>query len=494
LLSGAPSSLLILGTLLAWIVERTNTPFKRVAYLSAFTSFAIPGIIKVIGWIMLLGPEAGLINVLLKDLLGLQKSPFNIFTMTGMIFIEGLSGRPWYSCSWLPRFGPWIPRSKSRHRCRVQGSRGRSTHVTFKLALPSALSVLLLTFVMAIEAFEIPALVGIPGSIMVLTTEIYLKLKTGLFPQYGLASAYGVLLISFVAVGLYFYSKVTRQAQKFYTITGKGFRPRVIDVGRWRFLSTPLVLLLPACLVLPLVVLIWSSILPYYIKPSIEALSATTFGNYVTAFKTPGVFESIKNSFFVSISAATSTILFTAIIAWLVIRTNIRGRTILDQMASFTLVFPSVVLGVALLVTYLTLPIPVYGTIWILVLAYITRYIPYGIRYCYPGLLQINKELEESAQMSGAPWGMVFRKIVVPLMMPSLFCGMDLHLSLKCEGTYRSPDALQPTLPGHRGNHLGDVGFGKTGELAAFSVSVSLILVFVAALLQKLSRRYGLRV
>ncbi len=223
---------LILGTSLAWIVERTNTPFKKVAYLSAFTSFAIPGIIKVIGWIMLLGPEAGLVNVLLRDLLGLQKSPLNIFTMTGMIFIEGIVWTPVVFLFMAAPFRSMDPSLEESASMSGAGIAKTFYHVTFRLALPSALSVLLLTFVMAIEAFEIPALVGIPGSIMVLTTEIYLKLKTGMFPQYGLASAYGVILIAFVAIGLYYYSRVTRQAQKFYTITGKGFRPQVIDVGR----------------------------------------------------------------------------------------------------------------------------------------------------------------------------------------------------------------------------------------------------------------------
>ena len=129
-------------------------------------------------------------------------------------------------------------------------------HITFRLALPSVLSVLLLTFVRAIESFEIPALVGIPGGVTVLTTEIYLKLQAGLLPQYGLASAYAVILMAFVSAALFYYSRVTRQAQRFYTITGKGFRPKLIDLGKWRFHATALIFLLPALLVLPLLGLI----------------------------------------------------------------------------------------------------------------------------------------------------------------------------------------------------------------------------------------------
>lgn len=485
---------LLFGTLLAWIVERTNTPFKKLAYLSSFTSFAIPGIIKVIGWILLLGPEAGLVNILLKGVFGLKTPPFNIFTMTGMIFVEGIVWAPVVFLFMAAPFRSMDPSLEESASMSGAGIGRTFYHITFKLALPSALSVLLLTFVMAIEAFEIPALIGIPGSIMVLTTEIYLKLKRGLLPQYGLASAYGVLLISFVAVGLYFYSRVTRQAQKFYTITGKGFKPRLIDLGRWRYVTTGLVLLLPAFLVLPLIVLIWCSLLPYYMKPSLEAFSTLTLHNYVAAFQSTNVLDSLKNSLFISLSTSTFTMLLTAVIAWLVVRTTIRGKLILDHMASFTLVFPSVVLGVALLVTYLTLPLPVYGTIWILVVAYITRYIPYGIRYCYPGLLQINKELEESAQMSGAPWGTVFRKIVIPLMMPSLFAGWIYIFLLSVRELTVALLLYSPRSQVISVTIFEMWDFGKTSELAAFSVSVSLILVLIAALLQKASRRYGLRV
>jgi len=485
---------LVIGTLLAWIVERTNTPYKNLAYLSAFTSFAIPGIIKVIGWILLLGPENGLINVWIKDLFGLEKSVFNIFTMTGMIFVEGVLWTPVVFLFMAAPFRSMDPSLEESAYMSGASVAKSFYHITLKLGLPSVLSVLLLTFVRAVEAFEIPALVGIPGGIMVLTTEIYLKLKTGLLPQYGPASAYGVVLIFFVSLGLYLYSNATRQAQKFYTITGKGFRPRLLDVGKWRCATTGLVLLLPILLVLPMLVLLWSSILPYYVKPSREALSAVTFANYVSAFHSSNVLGALKNSLFISIVSATATMLLTSITAWLVIRSNIRGRWLPEQLASFTLSFPSVVLGVALLLTYLKLPVPIYGTIWILVVAYITRYIPYGIRYCSPGLLQINKELEESAQMSGAPWGVVFRKIVVPLMMPSLFAGWIYIFLLSVR---ELTVALMLYSPGSQVIsviifEMWD--FGKTGDLAAFSVSICLILVTIAAMFHKLSKRYGLQI
>ena len=239
---------LTVGTLLAWVVERTDTPFKNLAYLSAFTSFAIPGIVKVIGWIMLFGPEKGVINVWLKELFDLQYSPFNIFTLTGMILVEGVV---WAPVVFLFMAAPFRSMDPSLEESALMSGAGPVQtfyHVTLKLALPSVLSVLLLTFVRAMEAFEIPVLIGIPGRVLVLTSEIYLRLSSGLLPQYGMASAYGVVLIFLVSIGLYFYSRATRESQKFYTITGKGFRPRTIEMGKWRYVTTMIVFVLPTLL------------------------------------------------------------------------------------------------------------------------------------------------------------------------------------------------------------------------------------------------------
>ena len=485
---------LTVGTLLAWVVERTDTPFKNLAYLSAFTSFAIPGIVKVIGWIMLFGPEKGVINVWLKELFDLQYSPFNIFTLTGMILVEGVV---WAPVVFLFMAAPFRSMDPSLEESALMSGAGPVQtfyHVTLKLALPSILSVLLLTFVRAMEAFEIPVLIGIPGRVLVLTSEIYLRLSSGLLPQYGMASAYGVVLIFLVSIGLYFYSRATRESQKFYTITGKGFRPRTIEMGKWRYVTTVIVFVLPTLLGLPLLILMWTSVLPYYMAPSLDALRQLTTINYSAAFQSSNVWLALKNSLIISLTSASLTMLLTAVVAWVVVRSNIPGKGILEHLTSFTLAFPSVVLAVAMLLTYLKLPIPVYGTIWILVLGYITRYIPYGLRYCSPGLLQINKELEESAEMSGAPWLTVFRRIVVPLMMPSIFAGWIYIFLLSVRELTMALLLYSP------GSQVISVtifkmwDFGTLGELSAFSVSVSLLLVGMAILFHRLSRRYGLRV
>ncbi len=492
---GSSLTAIFLGTLLAWIVERTNTPFKKLAYLSAFASFTIPGILNVIGWILLLGPEAGIINMWMRGLLSLKSSPFNIFTMSGMILIEAVLWTPVVFLFMAAPFRSMDPSLEESASMAGAGIYKTFRHITFKLALPSMCSVLLLNFIRALEAFEIPALVGLPSGIRVLTTEIYRKMHSGFLPQYGLASAYSIILIFFVIIGLYFYAKVTRHSQKFYTITGKGFRPRVIDIGKWRYITIPLVFILPVLVALPLFVLLWASFLPYYTAPTLKALSRVTFtlNNYLSVYQNPHALGALKNSIFVGISSATGATLLTAVVAWIVIRTNIKGKRLLEYLASFPLSFPGIVLGVALLLTYLTLPIPIYGTIWILVVAFITAYMPHGLRFSYPGLLQINKELEESAQMSGAPWGIVFRKIVVPLMMPSLFAAW-IYIFLNSIRALSVPVLL--TSPGSGVVSVWIFNLWENGnitEIGAFGISITFILVAMAAGLHKFSTMYGLQ-
>ena len=492
--AGSSAIALVMGTLLAWLAERTNTPFRGVAYISAFVSFAIPGIVKVIGWILLLGPRAGLINVWLRDLLGLEQPPFNIFSMGGMILVEGLLWTPIVFLLMVTPFRSMDPSLEESAATSGAGIWQTFRRVTLRLAMPSVLAVLLLTFVRSLEAFEIPALIGIPAGISVFTTEVYLQSKSGIMPRYGEACAYAVLLIVLVASALYPYYLATRESQKFATITGKGFRPHVLDLGRWRLLTGVVMLVLPSLVVLPLLVLFWASLLPYFQPPSAQAFASLTLNNYPAAFANTNVSNAVSNSLTVSVTSATGTVLLTVLAAWLVVRTRIRGRWVLDQLATLPLVFPGVVMGIAVLRTYLTVPIPIYGTIWILVVAFMGRYLPYGMRYCYSGVLGVHRELDESAQLSGASWWTTLRRIVVPLMMPAIFASwiyvflitvreLSVALLLYSPGS----QIISVTIWELWSN-------GQVTELSAFSLVVTLGVVTLAVLFHRMSERYGYKV
>jgi iron(III) transport system permease protein len=480
-----------LGGTLAWLAERTNAPFKGLLYVTAFVSFAIPGIVKVVGWILLLGPQSGLINVALRELLRLPGSPFNVFSLGGMILLEGLLWTPVVFLLLASTFRSMDPNLEEAAAVSGAGQWQTLWRVTLRLALPTTFSVLILTLIRSMEGFEIPALVGIPARIEVLTTIVFERIRSGIIPHYGEGSAYAVVLMLLVLALLYPYTRLTRQASKYATISGKGFRPRVIDLGRWRYAAGALNLVLPALILLPLAVLLWASLLPFYQAPSSDALQVLTLGNYARAFGNTNVATSLTNSLVIGLTSATVVMLLALLVAWVVFRTRLRGRWLLENLGTLPLVFPGVVLGVAVLRTYLTVPIPIYGTIWIIAVAFVARYMPYGIRFGEAGLLQIHHELEESAQVGGASFVRVLRSIVVPLMMPALFGGWIYVFLLSVKEL-----SLAMLLYGPQSAVISATMFdlwqnGQVTELSAFCIVVTAIFVAIGLLFYRVSQRYG---
>jgi iron(III) transport system permease protein len=479
------------GTALAWLAERSNAPFRTLAYMTAYVSFAIPGIIKVVGWIMLLGPKAGILNSFVMPITGAPL--LNIFSMQGMILVESFL---WIPIVFLLMSTPFRSMDPSlEEAATTAGSTGWQVFrkVTFPLALPSVLAVLILTFIRSLEAFEIPALIGIPAGIEVLTTKIYLQIRGGLLPRYGEASAYSIILIVMVALGLIPYYRITSKTYKFTTISGKAYRPHRVDLGRWRWLGGCLMLVLPLLQIFPIAAITWSSLLPFAQAPSAKALTMVSLNNYRSAFADSSIVGSVMNSLTVSVSSASVAIFITFIAAWLIVRASIKSRWLLDQMAMLPLVFPGIVMGIAILKMYLMIPLPVYGTIWILVLAFIARYLPYGIRFSHSALLSVHKELEEGALVSGASWFQMVRQVVIPLIMPALLAGW-IYIFLI---TFRELSiALLLYSPGSQVVavkiwELWDNG--HVGELAAFSLVIAMGTVVVGSIFLRLAQRYGLQ-
>jgi iron(III) transport system permease protein len=488
---GSAAVALSYGTALAWLAERSDAPFRKLAYVSAYVSFAIPGIIKVVGWIMLLGPKAGMLNALGVALTG--QAFFNIFSLSGMVLVESFLWIPIVFLLMSTPFRAMDPSLEEAATTAGSSSWQVFRRVTFPLAVPSVLAVLILTIIRSLEAFEIPALIGIPAGVEVLTTKIYLQIKGGLIPKYGEASAYSIILIVLVAVGLIPYYRITSKTYKFTTISGKNFRPHRIALGKWRWLGGGLMLVLPLLQFLPIVAIAWSSLLPFAQVPSRKALELLTFNNYIAAFNDSSVIRSVTNSLTVSISSATAAVAITFFAAWLIVRASIKARWVLDQMAMLPLVFPGIVMGIAILKMYLLLPVPVYGTIWILVLAFIARYLPYGIRFSHSALLSLHKELEEGAMASGASWFQMVRHVVVPLIMPALLAGwiyiflitfkeLSIALLLYSPGS----QVVAVTIWELWEN-------GHVGELAAFSLIITVGTVLVGSLFLNIAQRYGLQ-
>jgi iron(III) transport system permease protein len=481
-----------IGTFLAWVSERTNTPFKKLFTVMALIPFIIPGILSTIAWILLLSPKIGLINIVIKEALSLETAPFNVYTMWGMIWAEAIHLYPLVFLLMSAAF-----RNMDTSLEEAALTAGSSTWKTFKtvtlpLMRPAMMSVLLINFIRGIEAFEVPALIGVPAKISVFTTKIFLAIHQ--FPSdFGLAGAYAVTLLVISTAGVLLYGRLTRREERYATVTGKGYRPRVIDLGAWKWLTcgiSSLIFLL--AVILPVFVLLWSSFIPYYGIPSRELMAKMTWSNYIYILNYPLAMTAFKNSFILSIGSATLVMLLTSIIAWITVKTRLPGRALLDNMTFIPIAMPGIVLGVSLIWVYLTLPIPIYGTIWVLLLAYLTKFMPYGIRAASASMIQINKELEEASFTAGGTWFQTFWKIILPLLMPGFTAGW-IYISILALRELSTSILLYS----YNSTVLSIMAFdlwegGQYTYVCALGVLMVLLLVAMAFTARKLGARIGI--
>ena len=411
------------GAVLAWMNERTNTPFKSLFFALTIIPLVIPGIMFTISWILLGSPKIGLINLLLQSWFNTDYVFINVYSMWGMIWVDGLHYSPMAFLIMTAAFRSMDPSLEESAMMSGASIFQIAWRITLKLTWPAVFAALLILFIRAIESFEVPALLGLPVGIQVFTSAIYQSIHQ--YPsQIGMASSYATVLLLIASVGIYLQSRLSSRGSKYATVTGKGFRPRCIDLGRWRYLTAATFIVYFALIVLlPFLVLVWSSFQKYYSVPSMVAAKNMSLDAYRFILNYPSITNAVWNSLLLALSCATVVMLVTSVICWIVVKTKLPGRWLLDNVASLPLVFPGLVLGLAVMVLYLNLQIGVYGTLWIMLIAYVTRFMPYGLRYNTTSMLQIHKELEESAQMSGASWVMTFWRVILPLLKPGLLSG-----------------------------------------------------------------------
>jgi iron(III) transport system permease protein len=421
--AGSASLAFVVGTFFAWLNERTDTPFKSAFFALSLVPLIIPAILFTVSWILLASPKIGIINVAIQELFATDIIVANIYSMGGMIFVDGLHQSPLAFLMMTAAFRSMDPSlEESAQMCGATVSQ-IALRMTLKLVWPAVAAVFLILFLRAIESFEVPALLGLPVGIEVYTSSIYQAVQS--YPSdIGLASSYAVALLVIASLCVYAQSRTAVATEKFSTVTGKGFRPRVMRIGRWRYLgAATFAAYLAIVVALPFLVLLWCSLQKFYVAPSLAALKNVTFDAYRAVFAYPVFASAVWNSLILSAASATIVALTTAVLAWIVARTKLPGRWLIDNLATLPLMFPGLVLGLAIMVCYLNLGIGVYGTLWIMLIAYVTRFMPYGMRYNSTSMLALHKELEESATMSGASWGMTFWRVVLPLLKPGLIAG-----------------------------------------------------------------------
>jgi len=407
-----------LGGFLAWIVARTNTPGKGLVELMPLYPILMPPIMKNIAWILLLAPRSGILNGMLQQFLGIDTLVFNAFSMAGMIWVFGLACVPLGYLFLLPVFLSFDP--SLEESAYIAGSKPVRTmfKITFPLALPAFTSALVLNFLRGLRSFETPVLQGTPGNIKVFVSRVYdsmaLEFNTGL------ATAYSVVLVVMSIITLYFYIRATRFSERYATITGKGYRVKVIDIGPWKYLTFAAVLIyFLAGIVIPFIVLIVVSMIPYFDYDTFMRFPFNAvLTNYYTVFRHPSFMTGLYNSLILSITIAIVTVLTGIVMAFTIYRTRAAGTKVFEFIGTLPLAFPPLVLSVGLLIIFIGTPL--YNSLWALGLGLFVAYFPYAFRNASGAIVNIHKELDEAAWVHGARWRHVFFKITLPILKPSV--------------------------------------------------------------------------
>ncbi len=478
---------LVFGWISAWVVERTNAPLKGLAYLTAIISLGTPFILYVGAWLLFFG-KAGPVNQLFRQLTGSTGVLIDIYSMPGMVLVEGFL---WSPLAFL-LVGATLRNANPEleEAARVCGATVWETirRITMRLSLPSILALAMLVFIRAVEAFEVPALVGMPGRISVLTTDIYINMVAKAPPDLGGASALSVLMLIVVLVLLYLYGRLSRNAERFVTVTGKGFRPRPFDLGRLRYVAAAiLVLNFILLLVAPIAMLIWVALLPFNQPVSVAAFKLMSLSNFYTVLS-PDYLGLVTNTLMVAVATATIAVAITFFAGWLAVR-RAPGGWLVERLTTIPLVFPGLILGIAVMQLFLAIPIPIYGTLAILVWAFVINYLPYGMRYSSSGMLQIHRELEEAAAICGASPLTRLRRIVAPLLAPALIAGW-LFIFLMAARVL----SLAILLAGPRSQTMAVAMFdlwsnGQGNELAALGLLWSMMMAAIAVVFYVIARR-----
>jgi iron(III) transport system permease protein len=409
----------IIGLSLAWAVSRTDVPGKPLLQLTATLSYLSPPFLTAIAFTYLFSPNAGLINVLLRDVAGLPWLTFNIFSMPGLVLVTVMHTFPFVYLLAASALQSVDASYEEAAQILGAGKLRTALAVTAPLVAPAVLSGALLGFVNAIALFGSQAIIGLPGRIVTLPTRIYALFDYP--PEYGLASALSLVFVLITIVALYL-QRAFLARRSYVTLAGKGSRLELVRLGKMRF----------AVLGFGILVFIVSILAPYSTLIAVsfskswglDFWKGLTLANYkFILFDYDVTRRAILNSLMLAILAATAAVLLGAVIGWIDLRTKIPGRRLLDYFALIPLGLPGIVVAVALIQFWLAMPVALYGTLAILLLAYVGRYLPLGVRAANAALRQIDPSLEESAQILGAPWLTTMREVTLPLIRPGLFAG-----------------------------------------------------------------------
>jgi iron(III) transport system permease protein len=487
---------LAFGLPAAWLVERTDLRGKTLLFTSMAIGLLIPGFAAAMGWLFLLHPRIGLVNQLLMRSFHLAAPPFNILSIVGMGWVQGLNLAPLAFIMTAAVFRAMDPSLEESARIHGGNTWMVLRRVTLPLAWPGVLAASIYIFMIGFAAFDVPAIIGWSDRLFTFSTYLYLLLNPqDVLPRYGLAAALGTVVMAIAALASWWYARMQGRSQRFAVITGRAYRPRLIRLGgrqlaAWCFLGGYFTL----STLLPIMLLVWASLLPFFQLPSRMALLTASFAHYLT-LPWDLALGAMGNTVLLALLVPTVTIAVSLAFSWVVLRSRIPWRAGFDFIAFLPHAVPGIIFAVgALLITLYLVQgaVPIYGTIWILLIVFSIARLSYGTRMTNSGLIQIHNELEESALTSGASRGVAFRRIVIPLLAPTLlyawlwiallvFRELTLAVVLSTSSNITLPVVVWSLWLG-----------GGLGQSSALTTVMLLLMTPVIALYWLLARRQGL--
>ena len=475
----------VLALFLAYLNTRTNIPFKFMFRIISLIPMMVPHILFAVSWVLLLNPSNGMINLFLRQVLGMDGVALSIYTMQGMILVEGLLDLPIAYLVIAPAMSAFdVSLEESSKVCGASNLR-TLTKVTLPVLRPAILAAMTLVIVRSLASFAVPSVIGMPGRIYVLATHIYRVVATGFATDYGLAAAVGMSALAASITLIFLYRHLTREGEKYVTISSRGYRPAVIDLKKARYPLFGIVALLSFVLiVLPVLVLFYTSLVPYSMVPSAKAFAMMSWKHWIAVLKDPISLLSLKNSLYLGVGGATLGIVLSFFVAYVIVKVRTKASGVLESLSFLSFSFPGIVVGIGFM--WFFVQTPLYATIWALLIGYIATYLPYGIRPLTSAFVQIHSNLEESSRVCGGGPLYTMRRIVIPLLIPGIVSGWILMATMFVRELSLSVVLSRPgteVLAVQIFRFAEDGLWGRLSALGILMIFISTTLVIIASLI-----------
>lgn len=475
----------VLALFLAYLNNRTNIPGKFMFKVISVVPMMIPHVLFAVSWALLLNPSNGILNLVLMNIFKLKSAPFNIYSIRGMIMVEGLLDLPIAYLVIAPAMASFDISLEESSRVFGAGNFKTLIRITLPVLRPAILASFILCVVRCLASFAVPSVLGMPGRTYVLATYIYRTVTTGFIADYGKAAAVGMSILVLSISLIYVYRYMTQASEKYVTVSSRGFKPVVVELKKARIpLFIVMIIFSFILIMLPILVLLYTSFVPYSMVPSAKAFASMNLGHWKNVLNDPISLTSLKNSLFLCIGGATIGTLLSIFISYVIVKVKTKASGVLESLSFLSFSFPGIVIGIGFMWVFVRTPF--YATIWALFIGYIATYLPYGIRPMTSAFIQIHSHLEESSRVCGASFLTTIRRIVIPLLIPGIVSGWILMATMFFRELSLSVVLSRPgteTMAVQILKFSNDGLWGRLSALGIIMIGISIVLVVGANLL-----------